>query len=207
MTLSAAMSAADLVLAAAAFAALVDWIAVARGLRPLEWVAKPAALALLLLWAALGPDASWVLLAALTFSLLGDVYLMLPGNLFAAGLTAFLIGHLGFIAAFDAPVLPRLAWLVGVLVVSAPLTLRLVRAVANPPLRAAVAAYMLVIAVMVASALASGDRLAALGAVLFMISDAMIAWNRFVRPFRGARTAIIVTYHVGQGLLVWALRG
>ncbi len=61
--------------------------------------------------------------------------------------------------------------------------------------------YMLVIAVMVASALASGRWSAAIGAVLFLCSDTMIAWSRFVAPFPAAPVAIIVTYHLGQ----WAL--
>lgn len=84
-------------------AAILDWWAVANQRKPVEWIAKPAALAFLLLWAMLGEQAGWALLAALTFSLLGDVYLMLPANLFAAGLGAFLIGHLAYIALFDAP--------------------------------------------------------------------------------------------------------
>lgn len=201
------MPIADPLLLATALAAVIDWIAVGRGIKPLEWIAKPATLALLLLWAAAGPAPSWALLAALTCSLLGDVYLMLPANLFAAGLGAFLLGHLGYIAALDAPLVARLAWFAAVVALSAPLTLRLIRGVSHPLLRGAVASYMLVIAFMVASALASGDRIAALGAVLFMISDAMIAWRRFVAPFPGARVAIHVTYHVGQLLLVWALRG
>ena len=83
-------------------AAVVDWIAVAQGRQQLEWIAKPAALALLLLWAALGAAPSWALIAALAFSLLGDVYLMLPANLFVAGLAAFLVGHLAYIDAFHA---------------------------------------------------------------------------------------------------------
>lgn len=197
----------QLVLLACAAAAVLDWIAVARGRRALEWIAKPAALALLLLWAAAGPGASWALLAALAFSLLGDVYLMLPGNLFAAGLGAFLIGHLFYIDAFAAPLPWRALWSAVALAASAPIGLRILRAVPSPPLRVAVAAYMAVIAVMTGSAIASGSPLAGAGAVLFMGSDSMIAWSRFVAPFPGVRLAIIVSYHVGQLLLVQALRG
>lgn len=201
------MTLADVVLFAAGIAAVTDWVAVARESRPLEWVAKPATLALLLLWAALGPHASWALLAALTFSLLGDVYLMLPADLFLAGLLAFLVGHVGFVAAFDATPLSRLAWFVVVMLVSAPLSLRLLRAAPDLPLRIAIGVYMTVIALMVGSAIGSGSLVAAAGALSFMASDAMIALNRFVAPFAAARVAIIVTYHLGQFLLVYALRG
>jgi uncharacterized membrane protein YhhN len=189
-----------------AAAAVIDWIAVVQENRPLEWVAKPAALALLLLWAALGDAPSWALIAALAFSLLGDVYLMLPGNLFVAGLGAFLIGHLAYIDAFQAPLGWRLLWSALVLGLSAPLGLRIVGAVPRPPVRLAVTAYMVVIGIMAGSAIAAGLPGAILGALLFMLSDSMIAWNKFVAPFGGARLAIIVTYHVGQLLLVSALR-
>jgi hypothetical protein len=42
----------ELIFLAFVAAAVVDWIAVAQGRQQLEWIAKPAALALLLLWAA-----------------------------------------------------------------------------------------------------------------------------------------------------------
>lgn len=189
-----------------AAAAVVDWIAVARQRREVEWIAKPAALALLLLWAALGDAPTWALIAALAFSLLGDVYLMLPGNLFVAGLAAFLVGHLAYIDAFHAPLGWRLVWSGVILALSAPLGLRIVGAIPAPPVRVAVAAYMVVIGLMTGSAIAAGLPSAIVGALLFMLSDSMIAWDRFVAPFAGARLAIIVTYHVGQALLVYALR-
>ena len=201
------MSSDQLVLLAFAAAAVIDWIAVAQERRELEWIAKPAALALLLLWAATGPATSWAVLAALAFSLLGDVYLMLPGNFFVAGLAAFLVGHLFYIDAFTAPLVWRAVWSVVVLAASAPIGLRIVRAVPNMPLRGAVVVYMTVIGVMTGSAIAAGLPIAAAGALIFMASDSMIAWSRFVAPFPGVRVAIIVTYHVGQLLLVHALRG
>ena len=74
------------------------------------------------------------------------------------------------------------------------------------PLRIAVGLYMAVISLMVASAIASGEMMAAVGALIFFASDALIALDRFVAPFVGGRLAIIVTYHVGQLLLVIALR-
>jgi uncharacterized membrane protein YhhN len=201
------MPSADLLLIAAAIAAVADWIAVAREWKPLEWVAKPATLALLLLWGALGPNASWALLAALTFSLLGDVYLMLPADLFLAGLLAFLVGHVFYVVAFDVTPLALGIWFVIVMLFTAPLSLRLLRAAPDLPTRVAIGLYMTVIALMLGSAIASGSRIAAAGALLFMASDAMIALNRFVAPFAAARLSIIVTYHLGQLLLVYALRG
>ncbi len=67
------------------------------------------------------------------------------------------------------------------------------------------ALYMVVISVMLATALASGNVLAGVGAALFVLSDSMIAWSRFVRPFRAAELGIMVTYHLGQAGLVLSL--
>jgi uncharacterized membrane protein YhhN len=193
-------------LVAAAGFAVTDWIAVARGDKRLEYFAKPAALTALLLYAALGPNASWYLIAALGLSLLGDVYLMLPVDLFAAGLGAFLLAHIGYIADFEVTLPSRAIWFVLVAAASAPLAWRILRAVPALPIRIAVGLYMAVISLMVGSAIASWQWPAVIGALLFFVSDALIALNRFVAQFRWARLAIIVTYHLGQFGLVTALR-
>jgi len=43
------------------------------------------------------------------------------------------------------------------------------------------------------------------GAGLFYVSDALIAWNRFLRETRHGRLAIIITYHLAQIGLVLSL--
>jgi uncharacterized membrane protein YhhN len=68
-----------------------------------------------------------------------------------------------------------------------------------------VAAYMVVIGAMLATALAVGNPLAAAGAVLFVTSDSLIAWNRFVGKVPNASVLIMVTYHLGQAGLVVSL--
>jgi uncharacterized membrane protein YhhN len=161
----------------------------------------------LLAYASAGERASSWLLAALACSLAGDVFLMLPQDLFLVGLLAFFGAHLGFVAAIPAAAMARLAWLTVVLAATIPLSIRMLRAVPRVPLRGGVAAYMLVIAVMVSSALASGSGSAAAGALSFLASDTLLGWNRFVRPVANARVAIMVTYHLGQLGLVTALRG
>ena len=74
-----------------------------------------------------------------------------------------------------------------------------------PELGSPVSLYIAAISVMVASALASGNALAATGGVLFVASDTLIAWNRFVRPLDWAPITIIVTYHLAQAGLVLSL--
>ena len=53
--------------------------------------------------------------------------------------------------------------------------------------------------------MASANAVAAVGAISFAGSDSLIAWDRFVRPLRWAPVTIMVTYHVGQALLVLSL--
>jgi len=186
--------------------AVANWVAVARGDKPLEYLTKPAALVALTIWAATGDDVSPWLIAALALSLLGDVYLMLPTDVFTAGLGAFLLAHVAYVIDFDVSLGSRMLWLVVALVAMSPFAIRIVRAVANGTLRLAVIAYMTVIALMVGSALASGSFAAQIGGLLFMASDTILGWNRFVRPLSWARPAIMVTYHLGQLGLTYALR-
>ena len=44
--------------------------------------------------------------------------------------------------------------------------------------------------------------LVSLGAVLFYTSDLTNAWVRFVNPVRSGRVLVMVTYHLGQFLLM-----
>jgi uncharacterized membrane protein YhhN len=192
----------------AAFAALavLDWVAVARQWTSAEYVAKPGALLALLGYAMTGEAASSWLLAALACSLLGDVLLMLPRDLFIAGLLAFFAAHLAYLVAIPGVVVPRVVWLAVVLAATTPISTRLLRSVPAVPMRRAVAAYMVVIAAMVSSALALGTGSAAAGALFFLASDTLLGWNRFVRPVANAQLVIMVTYHLGQLGLATALR-
>ena len=197
--------------------AVGNWWGVARGDRRLEYVCKPATMAALLVFALVLDPANgasdqraWFV-AALAFSLAGDVCLMLPSDRFVAGLASFLVAHLCYIAGFwtDPPSAAAFAIpAVVVMLAVAPVAVRVLRALSTEPgLRPPVAVYMVVIAVMVASAVASGRVTAAAGAVLFAASDSLIAWNRFVRPVPHAGLLVMVTYHVGQALLILTLLG
>ena len=195
--------------------AIGDWSSRARDDKRLEYVCKPATLTALIVVAITLDPASgasdrrvWFV-AALVFSLLGDVLLMLPRDAFVAGLAAFLVAHVCYVVGFwtdpPAAIAMVIASIVVVLAV-APIARTVLRALASEPaLRPPVAIYMVVIATMVASAIASGNVVAAVGAVLFAASDSLIAWDRFVRPVARAEVTIMVTYHVGQILLVLSL--
>jgi uncharacterized membrane protein YhhN len=199
----------------AALFAVGDWFAVARRNRHLEYVCKPATLAALIAAACvLDPVANadgrrvWFVVA-LVCSLAGDVFLMLPRDLFVGGLAAFALAHVAYVVGFWTDPPGALEFVVALLVVVAvlgPVARRIVAALrTEPTLRPPVVVYIAIISLMVASALASGNVLATAGAALFAASDSMIAWDRFVHRSPWAPVAIMVTYHVGQAGLVASL--
>jgi len=69
-------------------------------------------------------------------------------------------------------------------------------------LAAPVAVYTVVIGAMVIYAFTTGVALIAAGATVFAVSDTVLARNRFVRPWDVAPLLVMVTYHVGQALIV-----
>ena len=76
-------------------------------------------------------------------------------------------------------------------------------------LRAPVAAYVLVIALMAAQAIGRAtvlrdgpSVLVAVGAGFFMLSDSLLATNRFVQPLPMAQVGVLATYYAAQALIV-----
>jgi len=196
--------------------AVTDWVAVWRDNRRVEAVAKPLVMvalgALALALGAGGTGRGGLILIALFFGLVGDVFLLRDTEFrFMAGLVAFLLGHLAYVGAFLSIRYVPLFGVLGavvVLVVIWTAGRRILRAVARdePRLGPYVSAYMVVIAAMVVTAWATGLLLVALGGTVFMVSDTLLALDRFARPatvtWRWARTTVMVTYHVGQVLMV-----
>ncbi|WP_296871739.1 lysoplasmalogenase family protein [Tibeticola sp.] len=150
------------------------------------------------------------LLAALAASLAGDVALMLPG-LFIVGLGAFLLAHLAYLVLLrrDAPWFASKAALAGTLAAAAGVYAVLWAGGLPEGLRLPVAVYTGVIALMAAQALGRartlGDGAAgsvAIGACCFMLSDGLLAYNRFVQPLPAAQLAVLGSYYAAQWLIV-----
>jgi uncharacterized membrane protein YhhN len=193
--------------------ALVDWYAVAREDRRTETWAKPAVLVALIVTALLlgASDTApglW-LVGALVLSLVGDVFLLGDSDTrFRLGLASFLLGHLVFVICFlrlglEQPGWLWIAWLVLFACVIA--TRRVVPATflrGGSALALPVALYTVVIGAMVIVAFDTGEPLIAVGATVFAASDSILAVNRFVAPRPWAPVAVMVTYHVGQALIV-----
>jgi uncharacterized membrane protein YhhN len=203
-------------LLAAAVVAVGDWVAVVRRQKSLEYACKPLTIVLLLGVAATvdvdggGAVRGWIV-AALVLSMLGDVWLMLPRDLFIPGLVSFLFAHLAYIAGLWADGVSFLGFAIGLAVAALAAlvvggrVLRAVRAGDDPAMAVPVGAYMAVISLMLASAFGTEEPLAMGGAALFFCSDALIAWERFVTPRAWHSLAIIVTYHLAQAGLILSL--
>ena len=193
--------------------ALLDWRAVAREDRRTETWAKPATLAALVAAAVvLGAGSStpgrWML-AALVLGMLGDVALLDDSvERFRAGVAAFLVGHAAWIVAFATLGLPRPGWSWAVLVLLAASAV-VTRGVAPAAHRAhglsvsaPIVVYTLVIGAMLVCAWFTGEWLVAAGAAIFVTSDSTLSVDRFVRPLPSAHLVVMVTYHLGQALMV-----
>jgi uncharacterized membrane protein YhhN len=218
-------------LALAALLALSDWVAVS-GLFPslakLEYAAKPGTvLALMAVAASLGtPDPArraWFVVA-LTFCLIGDLLLMVPGErnaTFGGGLGSFLVAQVCFIVGLTQSgggweialgalgVLAVVAFIPGLVVVRA-LGKGETRLLVGPVL-----VYLTVLLAMAATAWSAGfgasplgaNPLVAAGGLVFVLSDTLLALNRFVRRLPRATLLVHVTYHAALFLLVLSLAG
>jgi len=205
--------------------AIVNWVAVEKKWKRVEYIAKPGTMILLLLWivlnGSLGGPMIWFFLGVI-FSMGGDIFLMLPGNFFLPGLISFLLAHIMYIGGLNSSA-PYIKWqgvifLVGIAAIITWLYGRLAAGLerkGQQAMKLPVLVYSLVISLMVFSALMTGWRegwqglpavLVSIGAIFFYASDSMLAWDRFVQPLSHARLRVMVTYHLGQlGIVIGAV--
>jgi uncharacterized membrane protein YhhN len=167
---------------------------------PLTYLGTPNAPVLPLLLLAL----------ALVLSALGDFFLALEdqSRFFVPGLGSFLAAHVAYIAAFAlyASGLSGIgmALLVAALVAAGLLLARIAPKLGR--LRVPVFAYFAVIMTMVAASLsiAEASWILPAGAVIFALSDSLIAVRKFWAPFALINEAVWITYIAAQFMIVAA---
>lgn len=185
----------------------------AKGPRSTFRIVKPLATALIIGVAALAPvpaPAAYktLVLAGLAFSILGDYALALTEKWFQAGLAAFLVAQVFYILAFKplpghpAPVSVFLPYILFGL---------LMFFILRPglgPFKLPVFVYIAAITIMSGfAACRFVDRggtkplLAFAGAILFLISDSVLAYDRFARKIGPAQIIILGTYFPAQLLI------
>jgi uncharacterized membrane protein YhhN len=186
----------------------------------LHYLTKPTATALLFVLVLRNASTTTygrAIAAGLLFALAGDFFLMLPGDYFLWGLVSFLLTHCAYIYALtrDARVGGRWPIFAGFAVVALLMVAGLWNAVPagmRPPVAiyAAALAFMAAQAVSRASQMpermpagtpaAATARLAAVGGVLFLISDTILAYNRFRWSIPGQPLWVLGSYYIAQWL-------
>ncbi|MFT7683517.1 MAG: putative membrane protein YhhN [Moritella dasanensis] len=150
-------------------------------------------------------DYVWLILLGLLLSTLGDIFLMLPKDRFIPGLLSFLVAHVAYIIAFSMQLELTYTWaLITPLILVAALYLTLLWS-SLAEMKAPVFVYMSIIVIM---AWVSGERYfgldssaslyAFIGAIVFLFSDATLAFDRFKKQFHSAYGVIIVSYYLAQ---------
>ena len=183
----------------------------------LNFVFKPlATLAIVAYAAGRGHDAPasrrWVL-AGLLLSLVGDVALLWPTQGFLPGLVSFLLAHAAYLVAFTRAhrLAARVAPFTVYALVAGAILWRLWPDVPGA-LRWPVLAYVLALAAMAAQAAvvwrcaAPGGRVLALGGALFVVSDALLATNKFAGALPLASLWILGSYWAAQWCIASWLR-
>lgn len=179
----------------------------------LIFIFKPLTMVFIILIAVLAKDPpsgryKFAIIAGLIFSMIGDVLLSLPMDVFVIGVFSFLIAQLIYTYAFRVGRSFRLRFLAllpfavyGILIFV--ILLPGLNAMTLP-----VAAYVIVIMVMAWQAWDQWDDkrtqwalLAFIGAVLFVVSDSLLAINKFGEPFLAARALTLTTYFSAQWLI------
>jgi len=207
---------AAILLVAAGVAATFDWWSVATDRLGVEFLAKPAVIICLIgvaLAIEIDPGGATnvqrgIIIAALGASLVGDVVLMTPDARFEAGLAAFLLAHLLYIGALasDFEVAPALVAAGLIVALGFGVVPQLLAAVRQHGrlITAAVTAYIIVVSAMGVVAAGTALVITGIGGALFVTSDALLGWGRFIGPAPGGRVLVHATYHLGQtGLVLW----
>lgn len=153
------------------------------------------------------------ILAGIVCSLIGDIFLMLPGTVFRhgflCGLLSFLLAHICFLRALltDSRFAGKPLVFPGIAALG---ILNLVILWPGLPvgLQIPVVAYVCLLLCMTAQAISRGlqlrsmsGRLALIGGLCFMLSDTLLAYNRFYAPIAHSPLLILSSYYLALWLI------
>jgi uncharacterized membrane protein YhhN len=208
--------AAVILAALAGLSALAAILSKAKGSRRSFLISKPLTTVLIIAAGFAATPFSAVyktfILAGLGCSLAGDIFLMFPEKWFRAGLVSFLAAHIFYILAFrpgpgepvsTAVLLPFVIYGLLVFLTLAP---------SVGALKLPILFYTGAITVMAWLAanrfIELGGRkslLAFSGAILFLVSDSVLAYDRFGRKFAPAQVIVLATYFPAQILIALSI--
>jgi uncharacterized membrane protein YhhN len=202
---------------------LINLLGIQLGFTWLHAIAKPLLIpfliGMLFYSGKAGTKRKWILIG-LFFSWLGDLFLLLDSKgtiFFIAGLVSFLITHIFYILYFlsienSAPSLLKKQPLLIVLTLCYGSALVVLLFPYLGELKIPVIVYATVICTMLLSSLhiyykteKPTNLFFFLGAALFVISDSLLAVNKFYQPFAFAGTLVMLTYCAAQYYIVMGL--
>ncbi|MBP6025576.1 lysoplasmalogenase [Ferruginibacter sp.] len=201
-------------------AVATDITGIAANIAILHYFAKPLLLPVLILLLATATPAiagKRIMLAALVFSWVGDIFLLIEDKnplFFIFGLASFLTTHILYIIYFlsirnnQISLLKKQPLLIAVvLVYGIVLVWLLFPTLAD--LKIPVMVYAAVICTMLLCSLhiflkvnKPANTFFVLGALLFVLSDSLLAINKFYQPFAFAGVCIMLTYCAAQYFIV-----
>ncbi len=203
-----------------AFALLIECLAIVFNLTAVQYVSKPSLMLILGCYFAansrrLGRQKS-LIIAALVFSWIGDVVLLAEKKfawLFVIGLASFLIAHIFYVVYFwqirkinSVGVKIKLFPVIAVLAYSLTFYFFLLPNVGT--LKIPILFYTVIISLMLIASFQAFDlstqsfgRICVAGALLFTLSDSILAYNRFVSPIPFGGAFVMLTYALGQLLI------
>ena len=168
-----------------------------------------APLALLAIW-----KRQWLLASALAFGSFGDVLLEVKPEMFPAGLAAFLVGHVFYMWLFTRSrpkpfhwTRTQLALVIALVLFATAMSVYLIPSVGM--FAPAVVAYMIALVCMAITAVAMQlpEPWVVIGAVLFVMSDSILAVSKFKTPVPARELLVWWTYYFGQmGIAIGFLR-
>ena len=202
---------------------LAELIVLYYGLGYLQNITKPLLMIimglLVLLQPIIGKRIKVLLLFAIIFSLGGDVFLLFDqsgGPTFILGLLSFLVAHLFYIVLFlqiKKSQIPPRRW--NFLIISTLLLyVAILFYILSPnlgELKIPVVVYALILSTMLITAIHAfhftnpAGRCIITGAFLFVISDSLLALNKFYASFDFAGLVIMTTYALAQYLIITGL--
>ena len=173
---------------------------------------------------------TWILLSGQLFGLIGDIFLQLPRKWFLPGLGAFLLGHICYLILLALNLIeifesgkqdPYWGWwvMLGLLIFLGLMSIFnqsfspiSSRRTAKPFLWMAIRIYAGVLSLIVVMAFLFTSLISfrtfelwllPVGAVLFLISDFLLAYRKFIRAFQHAQLIVRITYHLAQFCLAY----
>jgi len=186
-----------------------------------RYITKPAILTSLIIYflaknKGLSSFAKNLTLLALVLSLIGDILLMFDNgspNFFIAGLGSFLLAHIMYALVFLKKGKPnKRIWIfLSVLILYGFGLFYMIKdGLGNmliPVLLYIMAIFSMATAAFVRkeSVLNTSFYLVLIGALLFMLSDSLIAVDKFYKPFQLSNLSIMLTYGIAQLLIVFGI--